>query len=84
MHKLLILSRQAEEYQHLLELAKLPEIQIVSATDVDKAKALDSDFEMVFGDPRLMPDLLASLPRLRWVQSAYAGVEVAARSVPPP
>ena len=75
MHKLLILSRQAEEYQHLLELAKLPEIQIVSATDVDKAKALDSDFEMVFGDPRLMPDLLASLPRLRWVQSAYAGVE---------
>ena len=76
MHKLLILSRQAEEYQHLLELAKLPEIQIVSATDVDKAKASDSDFEIVFGDPRLMPDLLASLPRLRWVQSAYAGVEL--------
>jgi len=75
MHKLLILSRQAEEYQHLLELAKLPEIQIVSETDVDKAKTLDSDFEIVFGDPRLMPDLLASLPRLRWVQSAYAGVE---------
>ena len=76
MHKLLILSRQAEEYQHLFELARLPEIQIFSATDVDKAKTSDSDFEIVFGDPRLMPDLLASLPRLRWVQSAYAGVEL--------
>ena len=76
MHKLLILSRQAEEYQHLLELVKLPEIQIVSATGVDKAKAFDSDFEIVFGDPRLMPDLLARLPRLRWVQSMYAGVEL--------
>ena len=75
MHKLLILSRQAEEYQHLLDWAKLPEIQIFSATNVDKAQAFDLDFEIVFGDPRLMPNLLASLPRLRWVQSAYAGVE---------
>jgi phosphoglycerate dehydrogenase-like enzyme len=75
MHKLLILSRQAEEYQHLLELARLPEIQIFSATDVDEAKASGSDFEIVFGDPRLMRDLLPGLPRLRWVQSAYAGVE---------
>jgi len=76
MHKLLILSRQANEYQHLLELARLPEIQIFSATDVDKAKALDADFEIVFGDPRLIRHLIASLPQLRWVQSAYAGVEL--------
>ncbi len=76
MHKLLILSRQAQEYQNLLELAKLPEIQIFSATDIDKAKALGADFEIVFGDPRLMRDLLGRLPQLRWVQSAYAGVEL--------
>ena len=75
MHKLLILSRQAEEYQHLLESAKLPEIQIFCATDVDKAKALGSDFEIVFGEPRLICDLISNLPHLRWVQSIYAGVE---------
>jgi phosphoglycerate dehydrogenase-like enzyme len=75
MHKLLILSRQAKEYQHLLELAKLPEIQIFAATNIDKAKALGADFEIVFGDPRLMRDLITDLPRLRWAQSAYAGVE---------
>jgi phosphoglycerate dehydrogenase-like enzyme len=75
MHKILILSRQAEEYQHLLEAAKLPDIQIFSATDVPKAKAAGSDFEIIFGEPRLMRDLLASLPRLRWVQSMSAGVE---------
>ncbi len=76
MHKLLILSRQAQEYQNLLELAKLPEIQIFSASDVAKVKALGSDFEIIFGDPRLMRDLLANLSQLRWVQSAYAGVEL--------
>ena len=75
MHKILILSRQAEEYQHLLDLARLPEIQIFSATDADEAKASGVDFEIVFGDPRLIRDLLPGLPRLRWVQSAYAGVE---------
>ncbi len=75
MHKLLILSREAQEYQQLLESVKLPEIQIFSAIDISKTKTLDSDFEIVFGEPRLMRDLLTSLPRLRWVQSMYAGVE---------
>ncbi|HUH95887.1 MAG TPA: D-2-hydroxyacid dehydrogenase [Anaerolineales bacterium] len=75
MPKLLILSRQAEEYQHLLESADLPEIQIFPATEVVKAKALDPDFEIVFGEPRLMREVLPGLPRLRWVQSMYAGVE---------
>ncbi len=78
MHKLLILSREAQEYQQLLESVKLPEIQIFSAIDISKTKTLDSDFEIVFGEPRLMRDLLTSLPRLRWVQSMYAGVEVSA------
>ena len=59
----------------MLESAKLPEIQIFSTADVDKAKASGSDFEIIFGEPRLMHDLLASLPRLRWVQSMSAGVE---------
>jgi len=76
MHKLLILSRQAQEYQQSLKSVELPEIQIFSATDVDEAKALGPDFEIVFGDPRLMRDLIADLPRLRWAQSAYAGVEL--------
>ncbi len=76
MHKLLVLSRQAQEYQQFLESVELPEIQIFSATDVDEARALGLDFEIVFGDPRLMRDLIADLPRLRWAQSTYAGVEL--------
>ncbi len=59
----------------MLEAAKLPEIRIFSASDVQKAKAAGSDFEIVFGEPRLMRDLLASLRRLRWVQAMSAGVE---------
>ena len=75
MHKLLIVSGQAQEYQQLIEAAKLPEIQILSATDADAAKLLGSDFEIVFGEPRLIRNLMANLPHVRWVQSIYAGVE---------
>ena len=75
MRKLLILSKQADEYHHLLESAKLPEIQIFSATNIDEAKALGLDFEIVLGEPRLMRDLLPNLLHLGWVQSMYAGVE---------
>jgi phosphoglycerate dehydrogenase-like enzyme len=75
MHKLLILSRHAEEYHRLLESAGLPEIQIFSANDIAKAEAVSLDCEIVFGEPQLIRRVLSNLPRLRWTQSMYAGVE---------
>jgi len=75
MVKLLILSRWAEEYQHIIELTELPEIEIVSATDSAKAEASGLDCEIIFGEPRLIQSVLMKMKNVRWVQSMYAGVE---------
>jgi phosphoglycerate dehydrogenase-like enzyme len=76
MHKVLILSRRAEEYRQLLETAKLPGIEVRTATDATYASALGSDFEIVFGEPRLIQDALPKLKSLRWVQTTSAGIEL--------
>lgn len=67
MHKLLILSTQAEKYRALIEEARLPDlgIQLTPTPDVD----------IVFGETNLIKDALTSLPALTWVQTTSAGVE---------
>ena len=67
MHKLLILSGQAEKYQTLIEEARLPDL--ITQTN------LAQDVDIVFGETNLIKDALASLPALTWVQSTSAGVE---------
>lgn len=66
MPKLLILSNDANEYTSLIQQADLPGLEIVS----DPAEC-----DMVLGEPRRIRDALPLLPRLRWAQSIYAGVE---------
>ena len=66
MPKLLILSRDRNEYRRLLESVRLPDLQIT----VDP-KASD----IVLGEPKLIRDTLPQLSVLKWVQSVYAGVE---------
>ncbi|MCJ7433599.1 MAG: D-2-hydroxyacid dehydrogenase [Anaerolineales bacterium] len=67
MPKLLILSREAESYHHLIEAENFP--------DLNWASAPASDVDIVLGDPSLIKDALASLPALSWAQSIWAGVE---------
>jgi phosphoglycerate dehydrogenase-like enzyme len=67
MPKLLILSKDAEEYRSILEAANLPSLEIV-----EKAS---KETEVVFGAPTMIRDALDSLPNLRWVQASWAGVE---------
>jgi phosphoglycerate dehydrogenase-like enzyme len=66
MPKLLILSHNADEYTSLLQQADLPDLEIVDNP---------SEAEIVLGEPRRIRDALPLLPRLRWAQSIYAGVE---------
>ena len=76
MHRVLILSRHANEYRLLLEAAGLPGLEkMVAATNPSEALRLGDDFDILFGDPSLIPSVLAGLPRLRWVQATWAGVE---------
>lgn len=76
MPRVLILSKRAAEYHSLVEAAVLPGLEkLASATSPSEALVLGDDFDVVFGEPSLIRDVLARLPDLRWVQATYAGVE---------
>jgi phosphoglycerate dehydrogenase-like enzyme len=66
--KLIILSRDANEYRILIEKVQLPDLEIVT----DPAQA-----DIVLGEPKVIRDALPRLFRDQpmWVQSIYAGVE---------
>ena len=76
MSRVLILSRKADEYRRLVEAAKLPGLEKLSAaTDVPEALASGDDFDVIFGEPVMIREVIARQRNLRWVQSTYAGVE---------
>jgi phosphoglycerate dehydrogenase-like enzyme len=66
MPKLLILSRDENEYRQLIGAVQLPELEISNDP---------RECDIVLGEPKLIRDTLPSLPSLKWVQSIYAGVE---------
>lgn len=67
MPQLLILSKDADEYRSILEIANLPDL-VIEQIPSEKT-------EIVFGAPTLICDALGSLPNLRWAQASWAGVE---------
>jgi phosphoglycerate dehydrogenase-like enzyme len=76
MSRVLILSKRADDYRPLVEAANLPGVEkLASATSPSEALALGSDFDVIFGEPSLIRDVISKLPNLRWVQATYAGVE---------
>lgn len=66
MPKLLILSREADEYKRRLEQADMPELEMTMDF---------SECDIVLGEPRLIHEHLAEMPNVKWIQSMYAGVE---------
>jgi phosphoglycerate dehydrogenase-like enzyme len=66
MTKLLILSRDADEYQRLIAAAHLPGLELATER---------STCDIALGEPKLIRDTLPSLSSLKWAQAIYAGVE---------
>jgi phosphoglycerate dehydrogenase-like enzyme len=75
MHRLLILSRCARDYQALIESAHLPDLTLVSTSDPAEAVAHAVPFDLAFGEPALLRQVMPSLTGVRWIQSTWAGVE---------
>lgn len=75
MPKLLILSRDANEYRHLIEAAELSKLEIVSSSESAGAIPPPNNYDIALAEPKLIRKVLPSLPNLRWVQSVYAGIE---------
>jgi len=67
VHRLLILSKHAKAYREIVEAARLPDLAFGDTPA--------EDVEIVFGEPSLVRPALPALPRVRWVQSTWAGVE---------
>ena len=75
MHKLLILSRFARDYRGLLDAAHLPDLTMTATDDVSAVAAEAASFDLAFGEPALLRQVLPSLTAVRWIQSTWAGVE---------
>jgi phosphoglycerate dehydrogenase-like enzyme len=76
MSRVLILSKNAAEYRPLVEAARLPGLEkLAVATNPSEALALEDDFDVVFGEPSIVRNVITQLSKLRWVQATYAGVE---------
>src|SRR5512133_2358569 len=67
MHKLAILSKQADAYRRFVEAANLPDLEISTSPSADS--------EIVFGEPNLIREHLPALHSLKWAQATWAGVE---------
>jgi phosphoglycerate dehydrogenase-like enzyme len=66
MPKLLILSRDVNEYERLIESAELPDLKLTGEPQ---------EADIVLGEPKLIQEALPRLLTLKWAQSVYAGVE---------
>jgi phosphoglycerate dehydrogenase-like enzyme len=75
MHRLLILSRHARDYYTLVEAAGLPELTITATTDPALSPETAGSFDLAFGEPALLRQVLPVLTGVGWVQSTWAGVE---------
>ena len=74
MIPVLVVSRQAKQYQMLLETDTLPDAKTRYADSLEAALPHAAEAEVLFGAPDLLSSLLAHCPSLRWVQSSWAGV----------
>jgi phosphoglycerate dehydrogenase-like enzyme len=75
VHRLLILSRRAREYHDLVAAANLPDLDITSTADPADAAPHAASFDLAFGEPSLIRQLLHAMTSLRWAQATWAGVE---------
>ena len=70
MHEVMIVSRQQARYEDLLHQAQLPDL--VLTRDPQRAS-------IILADPPAIIAQLSQFPRLRWLQSTYAGVDALMR-----
>jgi phosphoglycerate dehydrogenase-like enzyme len=75
MHRLLVLSRRASDYHGFVEAARLPDLVITSTPDAADAAANGATYDLAFGEPALLRQVLPALTGVSWVQSTWAGVE---------
>jgi phosphoglycerate dehydrogenase-like enzyme len=74
-HHLLILSQDYESYACLIALAGLPGLSVFATQETQDALRKGAQFDMLFGEPSRVSQVVNQLPRVAWVQTTWAGVE---------
>ena len=74
MTKALVITQHAARFRQLLEVESLPDIDVHYCESAAQAQHLCPGVEIIFGAPDAVVLLLARCPKLKWVQSSWAGV----------
>jgi len=74
-HQLLILSQHFEIYKHLISQSCLPGLTIVAVREPEDALRSGTECDLLFGEPSLVSKVLNQLPKIKWVQTTWAGVD---------
>jgi phosphoglycerate dehydrogenase-like enzyme len=78
-HKLLLLTRENDQYRQLLTKLCLPNLEIVDDLMVDDSGHYTggniSDTDIWLAEPHLAASLLPHVPSPKWLQSTFAGVD---------
>jgi phosphoglycerate dehydrogenase-like enzyme len=74
-HSLLILTRRTDEYRRLIEAARLPDLTVSATDDPVVARERADAYDVAFGEPSLLRQVIPQMTALRWAQSTWAGVE---------
>src|SRR6185436_7632487 len=54
---------------------RLPDLEVTSAADPAEVAPRAAQFDLAFGEPSLLKQILPAMPALRWTQATWAGVE---------
>jgi phosphoglycerate dehydrogenase-like enzyme len=73
--RVLILTAQPGEYRRLVEAAGLPGLEIAAHDDIGAGLASAASSEILLADPARAREAIGGMPRLRWTQLTWAGVE---------
>lgn len=74
-HRLLILSQHSETYEQLIEQKNLPGLSITALGNPNQVITSGHEYDLVFGEPSLISQVLNRIKNVKWVQSSWAGVE---------
>jgi len=75
MNKLLVMSDKAEDYVRFLLEKDLPDLVISVAHNSTEAQSFLPETNIILGNPAMVAPIIQQVPKLEWVQSAFAGVE---------
>ena len=75
MNRLLVLTEDNGDYGRLLKERRLPDIEIVTASDEEHVWESIRRSNIILGEPDMVAKVLDQAKCLQWVQSTFAGVE---------